>query len=250
MMKNVRELSVLVSSILMISNVAYADFGDAVVGGVVGGAVGSVITNEVYNKNRQQTSQPMGEDTPRETYYVPRMTDEKRIQRSLSSLGFYRGRIDGQVNSYETRAAIKEMNTAYEISSNASLKPEAKDTLIFLGTLFEFDRHLNAQSSDRRTQNKKIQVALKLYGYYHGKIDGVIGSGSRRAISQYKADNGMGYSDSLDFEQEYQLVNSAKEKNDKNIEEAIASLKALGKTAAPQQNKVIELQQSSTLSVE
>ena len=178
------------------------------------------------------------------------MTDEKRIQRSLSSLGFYRGRIDGQVNSYETRAAIKEMNRSYEISSGASLKPEAKDTLIFLGTLFEFDRYLNAQSNDRRTRNKKIQVALKLHGYYQGKIDGAIGSGSRGAISQYKADNGMGYSGSLDFEQEYQLVSSAKEKNDRNIEEAIASLKALGRPATPKQNKVIEVQQSSQLSVQ
>ncbi|MDM5270647.1 peptidoglycan-binding protein [Sulfurovum sp. zt1-1] len=248
-MKKVKQLSVLVSSALLVSNVAYADFGDAVVGGVVGGAVGSVITNEVYNKNKQQSTQPQQRKSsaPSQKYYAPQMTDEKRIQRSLSSLGFYRGRIDGQVNSYETRAAIKEMNMAYEISNNASLKPEAKDTLIFLGTLFEFDRYLNAQSSDRDTQNRKIQAALKLHGYYHGTIDGALGSGSRNAISQYKADNGMGYGGSLDFEQEYQLINSAKEKNDKNIEESIASLKALGRPAL-QQNKVIDVQQSSQLS--
>ncbi|MFT7879949.1 MAG: peptidoglycan-binding protein [Sulfurimonas sp.] len=249
-MKKIKQLSVVAASAILIGNVAYADFGDAVVGGVVGGAVGSVITNEVYNKNRQQTTQPRRADTPRQRYHVPKMTDEKRIQRSLSSLGFYRGRIDGQINSYETRAAIKEMNIGYEIGSSASLKPEAKDTLIFLGTLFEFDRYLNAQSNDRRTRNKKIQVALKLHGYYQGKIDGLIGRGSRGAIAQYKADNRMGYSGSLDFEQEYQLVSSAKKKNDRNIEEAIASLKALGKTATPKQNKVIEVQQSSQLSVE
>lgn len=249
-MKKIKQLSVLLSSTLVMGNIAHADFGDAVVGGVVGGAVGSVITNEVYNQNRQETAQPMEDDIPGERYYVPRMSDEKRIQRSLSSLGFYRGRIDGQVNSYETRAAIKEMNKEYEISSSASLKPEAKDTLIFLGTLFEFDRYLNAQSNDRRSRNKKIQVALKLHGYYQGKIDGAIGRGSRGAIAQYKADNRMGYSDSLDFEQEYQLVSNAKKKNDKNIEEAIASLKALGKPVTPEQNKVIEVEQSSELSVE
>lgn len=245
MMKKVKQLSVLAASAILIGNVAYADFGDAVVGGVVGGAVGSVITNEVYNKNnKQQAAQQRSTSTQTQSYYAPRMTDEKRIQRSLSSLGFYRGRIDGQVNSYETRAAIKEMNIAYEISSNASLKPEAKDTLIFLGTLFEFDRHLNAQSNDRGTKNRKIQTALKLHGYYHGKIDGAIGSGSRGAISQYKADNGMGYGGSLDFEQEYQLINSAKEKNDRNIEEAIASLKGLGKPAQTSQSgQVINIQQ-------
>ena len=125
------------------------------------------------------------------------MTDEKRIQKALSSLGFYRGRIDGEVNSFETRSAIKDMNIAYEISSSASLKPEAKDTLIFLGTLFELDRYMIARNNDKRTKSKKIQAALKIHGYYHGKIDGAIGKGTRGSIAEYKGNNGMSYSGSL-----------------------------------------------------
>ena len=239
-----KKLSVIAAALLLSSHVSYADFGDGLVGGIVGGAVGSVITNEIYNKDKKQTTQPQRQSTTQKYYPpAPQMTDEKKIQRALSSLGFYKGRIDGQVNSYETRAAIREMNMAYEISQNASLKPEAKDTLIFLGTLFEFDRYLIASSNDRRTRNKKIQTALKLHGYYQGKIDGAIGSGSRASIAQYKADNGMGYSGSLNFEEEYQLVSSAKEKNDKSIEESVASLKALGTPAQPQNSQVIHIQQ-------
>jgi peptidoglycan hydrolase-like protein with peptidoglycan-binding domain len=243
-MKKIKGLSLLTTSILLTGHVAYADFGDAVVGGVVGGAVGSVITNEIYNKKETKQQPQQKATTSQKTYYAPQVrTDEKRIQIALQSLGFYRGRIDGQVNSYETRSAIREMNTAYEIGQTASLKPEAKDTLIFLGTLFEFDRHLIASSNDRRTRNKKIQTALKIHGYYSGKIDGVIGSGTRGSISQYKADNGMGYNGALDFEEEYQLVDSAKQKNDRNIDEAVASLKAISKPAqAPQSGKVINIQ--------
>ena len=128
-MKKVKQLSVIAASTLLIGNIAYADFGDAVVGGIVGGAVGSVITNEVY-QSKKQSSQPQRQTVTKKYYApAPQLNDEKRIQTALSSLGFYRGRIDGQVNSYETRSAIKEMNMAYEISQSASLKPEAKDTI-------------------------------------------------------------------------------------------------------------------------
>ena len=245
-MKKFRNISVVVASSLLIGNVAYAKFGDAVVGGIVGGAVGSVITNEIYN-SKKQSAQPQQGNTNTKTVYqtsAPKLTDEKKIQTALSSLGFYKGRIDGEVNSYETRAAIKEMNQAYEISQNASLNPEAKDTLIFLGTLFEFDRYLIATGTDTRTKSKRIQTALKLHGYYSGTIDGVIGSGTRSSIAQYKADNGMSSGSALDFEEEYKLSSSAKEKNDQNIEESIAALKALGKQPA-EENKVIHIQQNA-----
>ena len=246
-MFKIKSLSIILSGSLLVSGIAYADFGDAVVGGVVGGAVGSVITNEVYNNNRQRSTRTYRSTkrvSKKKRYVAPKMTDEKRIQKALSSLGFYRGKIDGEVNSYETRSAIKDMNIAYEISSSASLKPEAKDSLIFLGTLFGFDRYLIARNSDQRTKNKKIQVALKLHGYYQGKIDGSIGKGTRGSIAQYKGNNGMSYSGSLDFEEEYQLISSAKAKNDKNIEDSIASLKTIGtpRNQLQQQSQVLKLQ--------
>jgi peptidoglycan hydrolase-like protein with peptidoglycan-binding domain len=243
-MFKMKSLSMVLSGSLLVSGIAYADFGDALVGGVVGGAVGSVITNEVYRSNEAKRQPQAKQRTYRSAKkrYAPKMTDEKRIQKALSSLGFYRGRIDGEVNSFETRSAIKDMNIAYEIGNSASLKPEAKDSLIFLGTLFDFDRYLIARNSDQRIKSKKIQVALKIHGYYHGKIDGAIGKGTRGSIAQYKGDNGMSYSGSLDFEEEYQLISSAKAKNDKNIEDSIASLKALGAPRSQQQSKVLKLQ--------
>ncbi len=234
------------SGSLLVSGIAYADFGDALIGGVVGGAVGSVITNEVYRSNEPAPQAQAKQRTrrPAKKSYAPKMTNEKRIQMALSSLGFYRGRIDGEVNSFETRSAIKDMNIAYEISNSASLKPEAKDTLMFLGTMFGLDRYLIARNNDKRTKSKKIQAALKVHGYYHGKIDGAIGKGTRGSIAEYKANNRMSHGSALDFEEEYQLVSSAKERNDKNIEDSIASLRALGtpKTQAEPQSQAIKLQ--------
>ncbi|RUM73326.1 MAG: peptidoglycan-binding protein, partial [Sulfurovum sp.] len=163
---------------------------------------------------------------------VAKMTDEKRIQKALTSLGFYKGKIDGEINSFETRSAIKEMNIAYGISDNASLKPEIRDTLIYLGTLFGFDRALISSGTDERTKAKKIQTALKIHGYYHDKIDGAIGSGTRSCISNYKNENGMSPSGTLNYEEEYKLISTAKEKNDKNIESSLASLKSFGQKIA------------------
>lgn len=232
MMKMKSMAGVLLGSLLM-GNVAQADFADGLVGGLVGGAVGSVITNEVYKSNAPAPAAAAPAQQHRSTkkhkrVAAPQNTSEMKIQKALASLGFYRGKIDGEVNSYETRSAIKEMNRAYEISNDASLNSETKDTLIFLGTLFEFDRYLIARGTDKRSKGKKIQTALKIHGFYFSKIDGAVGPGTRNSISQYKTAKGLSAGSALDFEEEYQLVNSAKQINDKNIDDSIASLKGTG----------------------
>lgn len=231
MMKMKNFTGILIGFLLMV-NVAQADFADGLVGGLVGGAVGSVITNEVYNSNKPAPAaapaQQQRSTKKRKHYAAPKNTSEMKIQKALASLGFYRGPIDGEVNSYETRSAIKEMNIAYEISNDASLKGESKDTLIFLGTLFEFDRYLISRGTDKRSKGKKIQTALKIHGFYFTKIDGAVGPGTRHSIAQYKGAKGLSGGSTLDFEEEYQLVNSAKQINDKNIDDSIASLKGLG----------------------
>jgi peptidoglycan hydrolase-like protein with peptidoglycan-binding domain len=155
-------------------------------------------------------------------------TDEMKIQRALKSLGYYRGPIDGQINSFETRNAIKELNRAYEIGDTAYMSPQERDALIYLGTLLQLDRNLIAQGTDRRTKTRRIQAALKVLGFYTGKIDGSTGPMTRRAISEYRQANGMAPGYRLGYEEEYRLVNTAKQANDRNIEETLASLKRMG----------------------
>jgi peptidoglycan hydrolase-like protein with peptidoglycan-binding domain len=232
-MIKIRSIAGLAVGTLMLGSVAHADFGDAVVGGLVGGAVGSVITNEVYNSNRQTTSTPQHyhqrSTKKKRRHVVPKETSEMKIQRALTSLGFYHGRIDGEVNSFETRSAIKKLNETYEISNGSSMSLEEKDALIFLGTLFKFDRYLISRGTDKKSKGKKLQTALKIHGFYFSTIDGVVGRGTRNAIAEYKAAKGLSYGSSLDFEEEYQLISSAKAMNDKNIEDTIETLKSMGR---------------------
>ena len=166
---------------------------------------------------------------------VPVINDEKKIQMALTSMGFYRGKIDGEINSYETRSAIKMMNTTYGFGNNAFLSPQVKDSLIYLGDLFKFDRTLISKGSDKKTKSIKIQSALKILGFYNGKVDGLIGSGTKRSIAEYKSSNGMAANGKLDFEEEYRLIAKAKEINSKNIDETIASIKSFARRGQPQQ---------------
>jgi len=222
---------------LLTGNVAQASFSDGLIGGVVGGVVGSVITNEVYHKKRHKKRRVKKHRAKKKhvkkhvkRYVAPKpkiVTPEMKIQKTLAALGFYRGNIDGEVNSYETRSAIKAMNIAYELGDTASLAPRSRDALIYLGDLFTFDRILIAKDNGKRAKAKKIQASLKIHGFYHNKIDGAIGSGTRMNISEYKMAKGLSGGTSFDFEEEYQLISSAKQVNDKNMDDAIASLKGI-----------------------
>ena len=204
-----------------------AGFGDAVVGGVVGGVVGSVISNSVYHHGH--SSHHYSSRHHRRRHVAPVETDEMKIQKALKSLGFYRGAIDGNINSFETRTAIKELNRAYEIDDTAYMSPQERDALVYLGTLLDFDKKLSAPGDSKRAKNKRIQTALKILGFYHGKIDGSTGPKTRRAIADYRMANGLGSGYKLGFEDEYRLITTARKANDKNIEDTIATLKRLGK---------------------
>lgn len=199
---------------------------------VAGAAVGAAVTYGVMSHKKKRRVYRKRRSKKR--YVAPVMTVEKKIQKSLTALGFYHGKIDGEVNSYETRSSIKAMNNAYGLGNTASLDPKTRDALVYLGDLFIFDRYLITQGSNKKVKAKRIQTALKIHGFYHDKIDGVIGSGTRKIIADYKESKRLSYSTELNFEEEYQLVNSAKELNDKNIDETIASLKS-----ASTQNQVV-----------
>jgi hypothetical protein len=213
------------------------------VAGQVTNAIGSRLGDEIYyggsgrkathrrrahRRHHKKRHKKRRRSKKRQSVTSYKLTDQQKIQKALMSLGFYQGAIDGEVNSFETRAAIKALNNAYGIGNTASLTPEEKDSLIFLGTLFSYDRYLISNDTSEREKNKKIQVALKIHGFYHSTIDGALGSGSRRAIREYKMSKGLSDTASLDFEEEYQLISSAKQKNDTMLEDIINSLKKPG----------------------
>jgi peptidoglycan hydrolase-like protein with peptidoglycan-binding domain len=215
------------AALLYAPQFASAGFGDALVGGVVGGVVGSVITNGVYHRGHRGGHRSVHRAHHRRAK-APVESDEMKIQKALKSLGFYKGPIDGQINSFESRTAIKELNRAYEIGDTSYMSPQERDALIYLATLLDFDRNLIAQGTDSRTKMKRVQTALKVLGFYHGKLDGSTGPMTRRSITDYKMANSLGSGSRLGYEEEYRLITTAKQNNDKNIEDTLNMLKHLG----------------------
>lgn len=52
-------------------------------------------------------------------------------------------------------------------------------------------RVLPGNSANFKRIAKQVQTALMAYGYYNGAIDGIIGSGSKSALSRFQADYGL-----------------------------------------------------------
>jgi len=152
------------------------------------------------------------------------LTDEMRTQKSLAALGFYSGKIDGNINSYESRSAIKKMNESYGLSSSSALTSESKDQLIYLSHLYEIDKYLQASDKSRVARDKKLQAALKVYDVYSGKIDGVVGNGTRLSIAKYRMQQGMTPEIFLTKDEKIALIDGAIRKNIGNIEMVVASL--------------------------
>jgi len=173
-MLNIKKLTIVTLGTMVIGNVAQASMMDQLIYNVAGqatNAAGARIGDEIYygssggrghaKRHRRAKHRKVRHKKVRSVVVPPvaKMTDEKRIQKALTSLGFYKGKIDGEINSFETRSAIKEMNIAYGIGDNASLKPEIKDTLIYLGTLFVFSFPLFFYHYQRQSKLYQIQKA-------------------------------------------------------------------------------------------
>ena len=225
--------SLIAFTMLTTGTVASASsFGEGFVGGVIGGIVGNAIANQprrVHHTKRRVHHKKRRVHHKKKKVVKKRIivTPEMKIQKSLANLGFYRGKIDGEINSFETRSAIKAFNKANNLGNTASLSQKTRDALIYMGDLFKFDRNLIARGSDEKTKAKKIQTALKIHGFYFDKIDGSIGPATRKKIAEYKSSKGLTPNGTLDFEEEYQLISSAKKLNDKNLEETLTSIKGV-----------------------
>jgi len=203
------------------------------------GVLDAIIANEnnkrYYNEQRRHRPPSKRYKKKRRVkkVVIPKVTNEMKIQKALLALGFYQGAINGEVNSFDTREAIRVMNQSYGLGDTTSLNSDTKDTLIYLSELYQFDKNLASESKNGKEKWKKVQTALKILGFYHAKIDGLVGSGTRRSISQYKASQGLGDGNKLDFEDEYQLVNRARERNDNTIKRTQASLNRSTQNVAP-----------------
>lgn len=220
-----KSLKKVILSLVIIStmgaNVAFAGSG-----GLLMGLAAGVLGSMAYNGHKKQEASNTRRKAPakRKVAKAAVMTDEMKIQQALAGLGFYSGKIDGNINDYATRNAIKQMNMAYNISDNTLLDKETSNQLVYIGTLFDLEKKLRPTSNSKKAKAIQLQTALMVQGVYTSKIDGAIGKGTRSSISMYRQAEGMTDGNSLNQNETYNLVVASMDKNKVNIESAVAAI--------------------------
>ena len=132
------------------------------------------------NKHKSKVVQSKKRSAAKKVVVV---TNDMKIQKTLVALGFYGGEINGDLNTFESRKAVKKLNESFGIANGSSVDQKTKDQLLYLSNLYEMDKHLNTKETSKKAKGKQLQTALKIEEAYTGKIDGAVGNGTKKAIA-------------------------------------------------------------------
>ena len=140
------------------------------------------------------------------------ISDEEKWQTALKFLGYYHGKIDGDLFTPESFDAIKRFQEKREVIATGFLEDEYKSYLSYIYDVIAMKKTLDYQGKNRKKNRKKIQAALSLEGVYTGRIDGVMGKKSKASILSYKRKMDMNTSEgpSLSDEEKRTLIEDAR----------------------------------------
>lgn len=113
-------------------------------------------------------------------------SDEKRWQRALKFLGYYHGKIDGDLYTKASYDAVKRFQEKRQELSTGFLEEPSKIYLSHIDHILTLDSYLNMSTKHKRGKNKKIQAALAIEGFYSGHVDGKLGKKTKHSIRRYK----------------------------------------------------------------
>lgn len=131
-----KKIVLIVSMVILFSVSASAGFWSSALGTAVGSSGSS--TNNYYGKDETKTP--------------------KKIQQTLSKLGFYSSKIDGNLNSFDTRSAIEEFQTYYGLKDSGILSEANKQDLLYMHDLLK-----NYKLELKNPQDKDSKRLKKLY---------------------------------------------------------------------------------------
>jgi hypothetical protein len=112
-------------------------------------------------------------------HYVSR---EEQWQRALHFLGYYNGKMNGDLLTPESYDAIERFQHTYQESATGLLDNCYKPYLSDIYKKLAMKKYLDYTGQKRDLLNRKKQAVLKTLGYYHGKIDGHFGKQSKAAL--------------------------------------------------------------------
>jgi peptidoglycan hydrolase-like protein with peptidoglycan-binding domain len=170
----------------------------------------AAILDDLVDTIKNKTVQKKRHKKYRRHYYA--VSDEKKWQTSLKFLGYYQGKIDGDLYSPESFNAIQNFQKRRMSPASGFLENEYKKYLSYIYDIITLNKYLGYKGKSRRKNNKKIQAALALEGTYSGKIDGVMGKKTKKSILLYKSrvDINATSSPRLSDKMKHKLIEDAK----------------------------------------
>jgi peptidoglycan hydrolase-like protein with peptidoglycan-binding domain len=211
----IKQLFIIIGSIIFSNTVSYGYFFDT---------VSSTFGKQKIEKKKKKKVPHKRKHTYIKSKQPKVITDTMKIQQALKGLEFYNAKINGDLNTSISKEAISKMNKNYKRDKSPYLDKEAKKILIRLAYFFKVNKQLHKLSKYKKTTIKKQQLALKIHGYYKGKIDGSMGKGTRRSIAKYKKNHPL-KDNPQKVTWKTKLIKSAITINDKYIQTSISMLK-------------------------
>jgi len=148
------------------------------------------------------------------------LSSDAKYQKALKFLGYYHGKIDGDLSTQASFDAIMAFHTKHNEIETGFLEEEDKRYLLEVYHTIILEKYLSYTGKNKKKNHQKLQAALAAKSLYNGKIDGVLGKASKKAFTRYKAQLETDMEMSKD-EVENRLIEEAKEQ----IETKVAKIK-------------------------
>lgn len=116
-----------------------------------------------------------------------------KTQQALGDLGYFDGPKTAR-KDVKTTTAILAYQTSKSLPATGVLTDQQRELLIQEASHTVALRYIGNPDIGRTSlgaQNKSIQAALRVHGFYQGAIDGQLGSGSMRAVRAYQRNVGQ-----------------------------------------------------------
>lgn len=111
-------------------------------------------------------------------------TSQKKVQSEVTGIKTRVETLESRVEGVEAKQAEVERTTAEQAQALDELKSTSAPAA---NTNFS----VKARESSQPGKTKDVQQALKNAGYYDGKVDGIKGKGTVKAIKEFQKANGL-----------------------------------------------------------
>jgi len=184
-------------------------------------ALQAAILDDLVEKIQQKTSDTFTHKKHHkryQTHYHTRtLSKDAQWQKALQFLGYYHGRIDGDLSTQRSFDAITAFHHKHHQIETGFLEEEDKAYLSEVYHTIRLESYLSYEGKSKRRNHQKIQAALAVKSLYKGKIDGLLGKASKKALNRYRSQI-QSNTPLSDNEVKQRVVQEAKEKIAMEIE--------------------------------